>query len=222
MRPLPKSSDANSIVENAIGIFGGTFDPIHLGHINPAVEIAKQLNLQKIVLMPANIPPHKSEAHANSEQRLQMLKDVCTAHPEFQLDTRELVRQGKSFTFLSMQEFRAEHKDAKLFFFIGADSLLTLPTWFNINELLKLCHFVVSKRPGYDVEALDGSFYQGRLCTNVNDIGAALSGKILLLNSAQIDISSTQIRQRLQTNVDCQQYLLPQTLDYIKKQQLYR
>ncbi|QBY05494.1 nicotinate-nucleotide adenylyltransferase [Thalassotalea sp. HSM 43] len=208
--------------QQRIGIFGGTFDPIHSGHIEPCKDLAKALNLSQVRLMPANIPPHKAVAHASSQQRLAMITLVCQHEPLFVCDDRELQRQQASYTLTSIIELRAENPDAQLFFFIGTDSLLNLHTWYRIDDILQHCHFVVSTRPGYDPSDISNSPLHDKIRDDVNQVLAKPSGLILLLTTCQIDISSTQIRHSIET--DQQQNLpLPDYIArYIKENQLYQ
>ncbi len=210
--------------KHTIGILGGTFDPIHLGHITPTLHLAKTLQLDTVYLMPANIPPHKPQPQASSVQRVEMAKLICKEQPIFVLDDRELHRTRKSYSIDSIKELKAENPDTTLCFFIGTDSLLTLSSWYLIDEILALCHFVVSTRPGYvtpPLEKMNKGFYSGRITKNIEDIRRFEHGKILLIDTPQVDISSTEIRQRLKHNESCQQVLSGDVAQYIKKQGLY-
>lgn len=215
---LPRSN----IPTESIGIFGGTFDPIHFGHIKPAQDLAKQLSLDHVVLMPAHIPPHKHKTHANSKQRKCMVELVCQQNPMFILDERELQRTTPSYTFDSISELRALHPNSKLYFFIGTDSLNTLSSWYNIEQLLELCHFAVSTRPGYQADLSNIAFFKDRICHGAEQIGENLAGKIILLNTCKINISSTELRARLRAGHNCQQFLPNIISQFIDHNKLYQ
>lgn len=205
-----------------IGILGGTFDPIHFGHIKPAEDLAKQLALDHVVLMPTHIPPHKNGTHASSEQRKRMVELVCQSNPLFIIDDRELQRTTPSFTIDSIREFRSLYPDSKLFFFIGSDSLNNLPTWHKIEQLLELCHFVVSSRPGHNVRNLQHPLFKNRISYNLEDVGSQISGKIVLLNTCEVNISSTELRERLKLRQSCQQFMPEVIIQFIEQNKLYQ
>ncbi|WP_371188988.1 nicotinate-nucleotide adenylyltransferase [Thalassotalea maritima] len=204
-----------------LGIFGGTFDPIHLGHILPCEDLANALTLSHVLLMPAHLPPHKSSTHANAEQRLQMTRLVAEQNPLFVVDARELQRHEPSYTVNSIKELKQQYPTAQLFFFIGTDSLLSLHTWYQIDELFTLCHFVVSTRPGYNSLHVDETI-KHRITRNINDVNHLAAGQILMVETRQVDISSTQIRQQLLQKQNCQRFLPSYIADYIEQNQLYQ
>lgn len=205
-----------------IGIFGGTFDPIHLGHIKPSEDIAKQLGLSQVLLVPANIPPHKQSTVANTSQRKEMVELVCKENSLFTLDERELKRNTKSVTIDSIKELKQLSPNAKLYFFIGTDSLISLPTWHKIQELLTLCHFVVSTRPGYCPSKLTDESISTRMTNDINQLKQHTAGKILLLETCQVNISSTEIRKMLNNSEDCSEFLTKNVAQFIEHYKLYR
>lgn len=205
-----------------IGIFGGTFDPIHLGHIKPSEDIAKQLGLAQVLLVPAHIPPHKQSTIASTSQRKKMVELVCKEMSLFALDERELKRHSKSFTIDTIKELKRLHPDARLYFFIGTDSLISLPTWYQIDELLTLCHFIVSTRPGYCPSTLTDASIRARMTSDVLKVKQQSAGKILLLETCQVDISSTLIRQKLKNNENCTKFLPKGVAQFIEHHKLYR
>ena len=152
-------SGINTIINNGIGILGGTFDPIHLGHTQSAQAVANQLNLTEVLLIPAHIPPHKISAklvpHASAEQRAAMVEIACQKSELFTCDLRELKRSGHSYTVDTLKELKQQYPTKALFFIIGMDSLLTFTTWHKYKEILSLCHLVVNTRPNYSIEQLN-------------------------------------------------------------------
>ena len=207
--------------QEQIGIFGGTFDPIHFGHIKPCEDIAKQLGLEQVLLVPAHIPPHKQSLIASTSQRKEMVELVCNENSLFVLDERELNRHTKSFTIDSIKELKQQHPNAKLYFFIGTDSLISLPSWYQIQELLALCHFVVATRPGYCITRLADESILSRITNDINVVKQQNFGRILLLETCQVDISSTVIREKLKNNENCTEFLPNKVAQFIEQHKLY-
>lgn len=212
-----------------IGILGGTFDPIHLGHTQSAQAVANQLRLTKILLIPSHIPPHKVSAklvpHASAEQRAAMVKIASQKNELFTCDLRELNRAGHSYTVDTLKELKQQYPKKILYFIIGMDSLLTFTTWYQYQEILSLCHLVVNTRPNYSIEQLDDetkillSNYQ---TTDITELTLLDSGKIFFANECLLDISSTDIRRYLTQKQACNKHLLPSISDFIHKNKLYR
>lgn len=136
-------------------IYGGTFDPVHLGHVAVAVAAARALAPCHLHLVPAADPPHRARPGATAEQRVTMLRLAFAAHPEFLIDERELRRSGPSYMVDTLREFRTEFGDrTPLALLLGADSFLGLPSWHRWTEILELCHLVLVPRPGASLESL--------------------------------------------------------------------
>lgn len=207
----------------AIGVLGGTFDPVHCGHLRSALDIAQDLNLAAVFLMPNHTPPHKQQPQASNEQRLAMLS-LATEHCEkLTIDTRELDCNGLSYSVLALESLRKEHPDTPLCFLMGMDSLLTLTSWHRWQELLALCHIIVSQRPGWllpqtgDIADLLTKHH----CVDVNELNQSLAGKIMIYHAHPLAISSSQIRALIK-NKKSPQFLLPDpVIDYIRQQSLY-
>jgi nicotinate-nucleotide adenylyltransferase len=199
-----------------IGIFGGTFNPIHMGHMIMAEKVCQQHHLSKILFMPAYIPPHKyvndlAEAH----HRYQMIKAVISGKSKFEVSDLEIKREGKSYTIDTVQEILDHYgKDCEVFLIMGADSLNELELWKNIKRLSQLCHFVIVNRPGFKTEA------STRL---VEIIGSnnILDMERLRVEINPVGISSTDIRKRLNDGVQIKD-LVPECVEgYIKEHSLY-
>ena len=199
-----------------IGIFGGTFNPIHMGHMIMAEKVCQQHHLSKILFMPAYIPPHKYvndlvEAH----HRYQMIKAVISGKSKFEVSDLEIKREGKSYTIDTVQEILDHYgKDCEVFLIMGADSLNELELWKNIKRLSQLCHFVIVNRPGFKTEA------STRL---VEIIGSnnILDMERLRVEINPVGISSTDIRKRLNDGVQIKD-LVPECVEgYIKEHSLY-
>jgi nicotinate-nucleotide adenylyltransferase len=223
------NSKVSSHQMKGIGILGGTFDPIHLGHTQSAQAVANELGLTKILLIPAHIPPHKISAelvpHASAEQRAAMVEIACKKSELFTCDLRELNRAGHSYTVDTLKELKQKYPKKTLYFIIGMDSLLTFTTWHQYQEILSLCHLVVNTRPNYSIEQLTDetktllSNYQ---TTDITELTLLDSGKIFFAHEYLLDVSSTDIRRYLTQKQACNQHLLPSISDFIHKNKLYR
>ncbi len=208
-----------------IALLGGTFDPIHLGHILPAQETALWLGAEQLHLIPAHIPPHKSGTHANAKQRADMVALVCDNHKNLLLDKRELNRDIASYTVDSLREIKAEQPGADLYFIMGMDSLLTFTQWRCWQEILTLCNLVVNIRPGYPHLELESALVpelKHRLIYSLAQLQFHQSGQIILHESTPLDISSTLIREKIKANLAYAQYLPQSVYHYIEQHQLYR
>lgn len=206
----------------AIGIFGGTFDPIHYGHIKPVLEASTKLGLTQVLLIPNREPVHKPIASATTEQRLDMLTLICEHYPLFKLDTREVQRQQKSYSLLTLQELREQFPEQRIYFFIGMDSLNTLPGWFGGEQLFDYCHFVVTRRPGYSLTPEVAATFSQRIIENPETAPQNDTGKVLIFDTNQLDISSSQIRQAISENSPIEHLLPDDVFSYISKQKLYQ
>ena len=210
----------------AIGILGGTFDPIHFGHLKPAQQILKQLDLAEIRLMPSHKPPHKAGTKATSEQRAEMVQLACQDLAGFCVDLRELSRQDPSYTLVTLQSIRQELPDTPICFLMGMDSLLSFKSWYRWAQILTLCHLVVSYRPGWNLNAANkDADIMDLLAAHQTDDFKQLhqqnSGLIYLAQIEPLDISSTQIRQNVKAGVD-NTGLLPEAVNaYLLAEGLY-
>src|SRR5471032_1377954 len=138
-----------------LALFGGTFDPIHYGHLRPVEKLAKETELKQVILVPNNVPPHRPQPEASALQRLKMVELAIEGNPLFTIDSRELSVQKPSYTIETLETLRKEHGAQRpLAFIIGQDSLLSLHKWHRWEELLDFCHLLVMARPGYS-ERLD-------------------------------------------------------------------
>lgn len=208
-----------------IALLGGTFDPIHLGHILPAQETAQWLGAEQLHLIPAHIPPHKAGTHATAKQRAKMVALVCEEIKALSLDTRELNRQSSSFTVDTLQEIKAEQPCADLYFIMGMDSLLSFTTWHCWQEILSLCNLVVNVRPGYCHLALETALdpiLTSRLTYCLSQLQDQQCGQIILHECTPVDISSTEIRAKIKAGLNCSQHLTLPVYDYIEQYKLYR
>ena len=199
-----------------IGILGGTFNPIHTGHLIMAEEVCKNHHLSKIIFIPTYIPPHKYVNDlVDAHHRYQMIKAAISGISKFEVSDLEIVREGKSYTIDTIQEILSHYgEDDEIFLIMGADSLNELELWKNIKKLAQLCHFVIANRPGFKTEASD------RL---VEIIGSdnILDIERLKVDISPVDISSTNIRKKVNDGVQIKG-LVPECVEaYIKEHNLY-
>ncbi|WP_279050687.1 nicotinate-nucleotide adenylyltransferase [Cedecea davisae] len=209
-----------------LALYGGTFDPIHYGHLKSVEALARQVLLRRVTIMPNNVPPHRPQPEASSEQRKAMIELAIAGNPLFTLDDRELSRSTPSWTVETLEQLRAEIGHSQpLAFIIGQDSLLSLHRWDRWEEILSLCHLLVTQRPGYPL-AMETPEQQAWLAQNLTDSIATLhqrpSGNVFLAQTPLYDISATVIRQRLEENQPCDDLLPPEVLAFILQHGLYR
>lgn len=199
-----------------LGILGGTFDPVHIGHLVVAREMMEAHRLDRLILLPAYRPPHKDPGGvSDASDRVAMLRAATADTPDLEIDTREIDRGGRSYTVITLEELRKERPDAELFFLIGADSLPQLKTWYESTRLVELAHFATAVRPGFpldSVESLRGAFTDAV----VDDL------KALCVQTTPIGVSSTQIRRNVSEGKSIR-YLVPPAVErYIAEHGLYR
>jgi nicotinate-nucleotide adenylyltransferase len=211
------------------GILGGTFNPVHLGHLRAAEEVAESLQLERVIFMPAAHPPHKSEGKLIAfEHRWRMLELAVPDNPRFQLSDMEHRRPGKSYSVETLAQLSAKYGGGdQLYFLLGLDAFLELPTWKRYRELLSLTHFVVVARPGYSSQSLDRM-----LQTKVSDRYAFDDEDQAFVHPERytvyyrevtlLDISSSRIRKLLARGCSAR-YLLPEKVElYINEKGLYK
>ncbi len=195
-----------------IGIMGGTFDPIHFGHLMTAEAVRDEFHLDKVIFIPAASPPHKLNFKLTSPlHRYNMTLLATASNPYFHVSDIELKRTGPSYTLDTIKELSNIYPQAELYFIIGADAVQGLPTWHRVDELLQLCQFIAATRQGCypDVDAIKKHF------------GTA-GQRIHRLNTPELEISSTNIRKRLQRGYSIR-YILPEAVcNYIEKEHLYQ
>lgn len=192
-----------------LGIFGGTFDPVHLGHLSVAWEAAELLDAE-VSLLPDSIPPHRPPPIARVEQRVAMLRAALQGQSRLQLDTRELARSGPSYTVDTLHELRAEHGPRPLIWLVGADAFAKLATWHRWHELFTLAHIGVLSRPGVPA-SLPAELERevaGRRVSDAASLHASPAGKVIQLAVTPLEISATRIRELLAAGRD-PRYLLP-------------
>ena len=195
-------------MSEAIGILGGTFDPIHFGHLRPALDVAEQLGLNHIRLIPSARPPHREQPSASPEQRLLMLHLAVKNSERFIVDDRECHREGASYTVDTLLSLRQDFPDSPLYLLLGTDAFLEIQSWHQWQQLIGLAHIVVMQRPN-DVTAMPTEldrWYQQHLATDKDK--ELLSGKVWPIHVTQLDISATEIRSKIAQGLTSQ-FLMP-------------
>ncbi|MFT6986267.1 MAG: nicotinate-nucleotide adenylyltransferase [Psychromonas sp.] len=214
----------NNSQQQALGFLGGTFDPIHFGHLRPALEISEALSLRKLFILPNHIAPHKSASHCSAKQRSEMVRLAIQQQARIDIDTRELNRATPSYTIETLKELKALYPTTPICFIMGMDSLISFDTWYQWQEILNYCHLIISQRPKWHCQFNSTVQEVVDRCstTDKHDLHNLQSGKIYFQSTTQFDISSTEIRQLLKNNISID-YLVPEAVnDYIKEHQLYR
>lgn len=206
-----------------IGIYGGTFDPVHYGHLRTALEVKEALGLEAVRFIPARLPPHRAPPSASPDARRRMLEAALVdAPPGFMLDERELMRPGPSYIVDTLRSLRQElGGEIPLCLLIGMDAFLGLPTWYQWQAIFELAHVVVMTRPGYALRWPAGLVEQLLVRQSVKeDLPRSPAGAIYFQPVIQLDISSTFIRQCLATGRD-PRYLLPDSVLALIRQEGY-
>ena len=211
-----------------IGILGGTFDPVHFGHLRLAEEAADGLGLSRVLLIPAALPNLRARPGTEAQHRLTMVRLAVQGNPRLAVDDRELKREGMSYTVDTLVELRSELGATSPFFLIlGADAFLRLPAWSRWLELFELTHIAVATRPGYDLDGalgtsgeLKGQWEARRVPEPVACAGLP-SGRIVRLPIPLLQISATDLRARMSRAKSVRYLLPPAVVDYIAAQRLY-
>ena len=206
-----------------IGIFGGTFDPIHYGHLRTAFELLQALDLEAVRFVPCGDPPHRGVTFAAAAVRLEMVQLATRGEPGFIVDDRELRRDGPSYTIDTLASFREEFPDRSLCLITGMDAFLGLPTWHRWDEILDFAHIVVAHRPGWQApgEGALGEVLARCRTEHGDDLQGSLHGSVHIHAVTQLEIASTEIR-RLVANGDDPRYLMPDAVrDVIMESSCY-
>ena len=205
-----------------IGIYGGTFNPVHHGHLRTALEVKELFNLEQLRLIPCRMPPHRDEPDVSGEMRMQMLKLAIAGTPGLQIDRRELEREGASYMVDTLQSLSEElGGDKALALFIGSDAFAGLESWHQWRRLFHYAHIVVMTRPGFSRQQLP-DFFSRRLVDNRELLQTRSNGCLFFQAVTLLDISATQIRRIIAAGGN-PQFLLPESvLAFIRQNKLYQ
>lgn len=204
-----------------IGVRGGTFDPVHFAHLRATQEVASELSLERVHLIPGNIPPHRDQPLASPEQRLAMLKLAIGNNDKFIADDRELRREGESFTVDTLKSFRQElGNDKPLALIIGMDAFLSFTQWHEWQTIITLAHLVVTSRPDYTAQPLE-DWAQSIQTQNKLKLSNKPGGYLYFITTTALSISATDIRAQRHEGRSIR-YLVPHAVhDYIQQHKLY-
>ena len=206
-----------------IGIFGGTFDPIHYGHLRTAFEMLQALRFEEVRFIPCGDPPHRGITYADAELRYRMVDAAIKGQEGFLSDDRELRREGPSYSIDTLTDLREEFPERSLGLIVGMDAFLELPKWHRWDEILNFAHIVVAHRPGWrapDIGEL-GNLITENGTHRVDDLHEVTHGRIHIHVATQLDIASTEIRDLVATGRD-PRFLMPDAVrDVIKQTNLY-
>lgn len=209
--------------QKTIGILGGTFDPIHHGHLRMAIELSQSLDLAKVHIMPTGKPMHRKQPLASADHRLEMVKLAVKDEPSLFADDREIRRSGATYTIDTLIEMRKEMPDTPFCLLLGIDAFLGFASWQRYQEILDYAHIIIAHRPHYQPPA-DGVIAKLLADHKQEEAGYIhenLAGGILLKPIAALEISATEIRKLIAMEGN-PRYLLPDNVyQYIKKQGIY-
>jgi len=211
-----------------LALFGGTFDPVHWGHLRVATETATALRLPEVRLIPSKTPVHRARPGASEQQRLAMLRLAVAGMPGLAVDDCELRRDTPSYTALTLQAMRADYPERPLLWLIGVDAFLYINRWYEWHTLFDLAHFVVLNRPGFALSQVLSpalaEVWQGRLVSDASDLRTRTHGGLFIHTVTPQAISATEIRNRIASGAPdaALHALLPApVLAYIRGHQLY-
>jgi nicotinate-nucleotide adenylyltransferase len=214
----------NPYPQPPIGLFGGTFDPVHVGHLRAALEIYQNVPLKEVRFIPCRQPVHKAVPQASPEQRLSMLQLAIADQPMFTIDERELKRTTPSYMVETLESIRENEPSTPLCLILGTDALIDFCSWYRWEDILKLTHLVVARRIGYPPVPTTGKIadlIQHHRCLYPEHLHHAAAGHIFFKSITTLDITSTQIRNDVTINRS-PRYLIPDAVEsYILKNRLY-
>jgi nicotinate-nucleotide adenylyltransferase len=206
-----------------IGLFGGTFDPIHFGHLRTAFELLQALKLAQVRFLPTGDPPHREAPLAAAALRLEMVRAAVVGQSGFGVDDREIRRQGVSYTIDTLTELRQENAQRSLCLLLGMDAFLGMPTWHRWREIFELCHVIVAHRPGWKAPTTGplGEVMVDRGTGSVRELHGSAAGKIYIHGVTQLEIASTDLRALIMSGRDLR-YLVPDAVrDLIQRSGCY-
>lgn len=208
----------------SVALFGGTFNPIHLGHLRIAVELAELLDVDSMRMIPCSLPPHREALSVSAEQRMAMLQIAVADYPQLVADDIELQRGGATYTIDTLRQVRQQiGEDVPLYLCIGIDVLITLDSWREWQQLTDYCHLVVSARPNYVLPASGvlADWINRHRCDDLPQLKHCSAGKLYFCDTTRLAISSTQIRDKIKHG-DGIDFLTPAAVvNYIHQYDLY-
>jgi nicotinate-nucleotide adenylyltransferase len=197
-----------------IGIMGGTFDPIHMGHLILGEKAYEQLGLDLVLFMPSGNPPHKQNrrGRASDKQRVEMVRRAIEGNPHFALSLTEMNEEGYTYTFRTLETLREQNPDTEYYFIIGADSLYSFDTWMEPGRICQACTMVVATRNHTPVDELN---------KEIEAVSGKYHGQFLRLDTMNIDVSSQLLRNWVKENKSLRYYVPDQVISYIREHHIY-
>ncbi len=221
---------AEGIKEERIGLLGGTFNPVHGGHLRAAEAVRSRFGLDRVLFIPSYIPPHKQTADmASPEDRFAMVELAVGAHPGLVPSPLEIEAQERSYSIITLNKVKSIYPAARIFFILGVDAFLEIETWKSYREVLEQCRFIVISRPGFDLFAARSALppeYKESFC-ELPDAGGIDESilerfRVFLLKIAALDISSTEIRDRVKRGQSIHGLVPESVEEYIHRKNLYQ
>jgi len=217
-------------MKKRIGIFGGTFNPIHLGHVKACLEVQKVFALDKILFIPSYIPPHKGSSDiAAPSHRMKMVELAVADYPQFVPSPIEIEAKGKSYSILTLSKLKERYPNAWIFFILGVDAFLEIDSWRDYEKVLEQCHFIVISRPGYhlqDAEHILGGRYKKwiRQLRAQKETSEEMfkRSKIFFLPISALDLASQEVRKMIRNGKSIAGCVAESVEAYIIKNKLYQ
>ena len=198
-----------------IGIYGGTFNPVHKGHINCLRSVLNEIDLDRVIILPDRIPPHKSSSElVSGEDRFNMCKIAFRGFENAQVDDWELRQTGKSYSVKTLRHFHKVYPDCKLYFIMGSDMQKKKKKWYKYDEILKLAALLCVSRENSNTDEM--------LRAYAKELTDECGGEIIVIKTRPLEVSSTQIRQMISFSEDCTCYLDKNVVKYIYDKKLYK
>jgi nicotinate-nucleotide adenylyltransferase len=204
-----------------IGLFGGTFNPVHTGHLLAADAVREQLGLDEIHFLPAAYSPFKARPELSDSHRIAMLEHAVADYPEFKIDTRELHMDGPSYTINTLKSINGDLLRDRLYLLIGMDAWRDFEHWHKWQEILEICHIVVTTRPGFSPENLS-DFWHAKQVTKADEIKRSRAGKLMFVSVPRSEAASSEIRKYIKKSQSTKSFLPDSVSQYIEEHQLYR
>ncbi|MFJ1267358.1 nicotinate-nucleotide adenylyltransferase [Legionella lytica] len=208
-----------------IAIFGGTFDPIHNGHLQTSLSIQSSFKFDSYFFLPCKVPTIKPAASATNKQRIKMIELALKAYPQFKLDLREIERGSPSYMVETLQSFRKEYSNASITLIIGYDAFISLPRWHQWEKLITLAHIMVINRNEFlqhQTSELMQQFTSDYQCKDKTVLLNSTAGAIFMFDAGHYEISSTKIREEIKDDVNVGLQLPQEVYQYIKNEGLYQ
>ena len=200
--------------KSRIGIMGGTFDPIHVGHLILGEAAYQQFQLQKVWFLPSGNPPHKRnrEGRATDEQRVEMVRRAISTNPHFSLSLIEMYEDGYSYTYRTLEQLKEQYPETEFYFIIGADSLFSFDSWREPQRIADACHLVAAVRNQIPSERLDAA---------LQSMSRRYHSSFLKLDTPNLDISSAHLRKMIRNKESVKYFLPDSVIAYIQDQHIY-